>query len=85
MNAHTQLPARLTPHRVSRELRRVSDAMVSGDPLARLLKLLADADLSCRNNLRDTDIDNAEMAIVELSEVFKLVLDGLNDALEGAK
>ena len=85
MNAHTELPSRLTPKGVSRELRRVSDAMVSGDPLARLLKLLADADLSCRNNLRDTDIDDAEMAIVELPDAFQLVLDGLNDALEGAR
>ena len=81
MNAHT----RIGPNQTRAEMRRLSRSLVQSDPLARLLMLLADADLSCRNELWPDDFDSAEMAIEELPDAFQLVLDGIQDAFEGAK
>lgn len=84
MNMHART-APMTPQQVRNDLRRISRAMVQSDPLARLLMLLADADLSCRNELWPDDFDSAEMAIEELPDAFQLTLDGIQDAFDGAK
>jgi hypothetical protein len=85
MTALPQIKALLTPQQTRRALRDLSGQLPSKDPLARLLSRIADADLSCINEIWQDDLDSAQFAIDELPDLFQAVVDELQDALNFAQ